>query len=55
MRVVGLQSAAWQKLNGAEGTIVKFDSAAGRWHTTFDDGAKQALKAREDFALGIIS
>ena len=55
MRVVGLQSAAGQKLNGAECTIVKFDSAAGRWDTKFDDGAKKALKAREDFALAFIS
>ena len=43
MRVVGLQSAAGQKLNGAEGTLVRFDKSTERWDTKLGDGEQKAL------------
>ena len=45
------RSAAGQKHNGSVGTLMRFNGAAGRWDTKFDDGAKKALKAENLFPI----
>merc|ERR1719456_1941944 len=44
VRVHGLQSAAGSRMNGALGSLMRYDAASARWDVRLDDWEKKAIK-----------